>query len=483
MKKVILSFLVFFFSLGFDLQGQNVPKGLEDVICTVSTDKEIYTLGENVEITVCIRNTGVDMVSIELVGCIFNYGIDFSYDHNEGGMCPTLWVPVDLAPDESYGLTFTHAPAQYFLELGEHTIYGNSYSTTSPNLYSDFHFISVVEEFPGIPLFTESFETYIPNQQLCGQNDTLWKPWSGIPGSTMDPFVKNNNPRFGNNSLLIEGVNDAVLLLGNKTSGRYSASFYIFVPEGFTAYYNLLSGFTGALQPSTNGQVFFDLGGQGKIDAGTPNAATFFYSYNQWIYLENIVDIESDSAWIKVDGVQLAAWKWSKGAGVTNQWTVRQWAGIDFYAWNATGSPKYYVDDINFVMLETPASASITPNSLHFFTPDSLTHSFIIENTGQSPLSYQINPVFSDQQIAVHENEMQPTQLILKENAANNNERQPKDEPSMILICENKSTTPILDVGRENVLVHYDGDNVGRLGFSTATTQQIAVRFPYNRLG
>lgn len=483
MKRVFLPLIVFIISMGFDLKSQNVPEGLEDVICTVSTDKEIYTLGENVEISVSILNIGVDMVTIELTGCIFNYGIDFVYDHmwNEGGMCPTLCFPVNLAPGENYGLTFTHTPAQYFLESGEHTIYGNSYSTTSPNIYSEFHFITVLEEFAGISLFTESFETYTPNQQLCGQNDTLWKPWSGLPGTTMDPFVRNTNPHSGSNSLLIEGVNDAVLLLGDKTSGRYAASFYIFVPEGFTAYYNLLSGYSGAMQPSINGQVFFDLAGQGKIDAGTPNAATFLYPYNQWIFLENIVDLESDSAWIKVDGVQLAAWKWSKGTGITNQWTVRQWAGIDFYAWNATGTPKYYVDDINFEMIETPASARITPYSLHFFNPDSLTQSFTIENTGQSPLTYQFNPFFY--QIAYPCKKYPLNFNITGNKKFEINQPLSTQEQSEVITADSKNSPNFSDNGKENVFVHFDGENVGKLGFSTPNTRSIAVRFPYNRFG
>ena len=485
MKKVKLAFAIILGSVCFPIYSQTVPEDLEDVICTVTTDKELYTLGENVEITVSLSNTGIDVVSIDLTGCLFNYGIDFNYDNNSYlGMCPTLLFPIELNPGESFGFPSTHTSDQYYLGLGEHTIYGNSEST--PAFYSDFHFISVVEEFPGIPLFTETFETYFPNQQLCGQNDTLWKPWSGLPGTTMDPFVRNTNARSGSNSLLIEGVNDAVLLIDNKTSGRYSASFYIFVPEGFTAYFNLLSGYSGAMQPSINGQVFFDLAGQGKIDAGTPNAATFLYPYNQWIFLENIVDIESDSAWIKVDGVQLAAWKWSKGTGITNLWTVRQWAGIDFYAWNSTGTPKYYVDDINFEMIETPASASITPYSLHFFNPDSLTQSFTIENTGQSPLSFQINPVFFSfppiPMFTLTDNQL-PINLVSNENMLENDKVLPKEEHDLILISEDKSTTNILDEGRENAMVHYDGENVGRLGFSTASTQQIAVRFPYNRLG
>jgi len=485
MKKIIFISLFILMSYHSSLFSQTVIGNLQDVICTVSTDKEIYSPGEIVEITVSLINTGFDVVSIDLTGCLFNYGIDFGYNNiSYLGICPTLLFPIELNPGESFVFPSTHTPDQNYLELGEHIIYGNSESI--PAFYSDFHFISVVEDIPGIPLFTETFETYIPNQQLCGQNNTLWKPWSGLPGTTMDPFVRNTNTHSGSNSMLIEGVNDAVLLLGNKTSGRYSASFYLFVPDGFTAYYNLLSGFTGALQPSINGQVFFDLAGQGKIDAGTPNAATFIFPYNQWMFLENIVDIESDSAWIKVDGVQLAAWKWSKGTGITNQWTVRQWAGIDFYAWNATGTPKYYVDDISFVMLETSASASISPNSLHFFTPDSLSRSFLIENTGQSPLSYQINPVFLSfppmPSFIPTDNQL-PINPVSDENMLGNDNVLPKHDPDLILISKNISPTSFLDGGRENAMVHYDGDNIGRLGFSTASSQQIAVRFPYNRLG
>lgn len=482
MKTKFLAFVIISFLFGINLNSQSFQENIEDVICTVTTDKEIYTYGENVEITVSIMNTGFETVTVDLTGCIFNYGIDFVYDHiiDEGSICPTLLIPVELLPGESYGQTFIHSPSQYFLDFGEHVIYGNSES--APTYYSAFHFIIVIDETVGTNLFTETFETYTPNQQLCSQNDTLWKPWNGTPGSTNDPFVKNDNPRTGNNSLLIEGLNDAVLLLGDKQSGRYLASFYLMVPEGFTGYYNLLSGFTGAYQPGINAQVFFDVSGLGRVDAGTPNAAFFNYEYDQWNFVENIVDIESDSAWIRINGEDLAAWKWSKGVGATIQWTVRQWAGIDFYAWDDNGTPKYYVDDINFTMLETPACAEITPEGLSFYTPDSLTNSFIIKNTGQSPFSYQINPVFHNPPIIIFDNHISEGG-IYNQNKTDIGVTPLKNIQNSILISENKNPYPFSSGAKDNVFVHFDGENAGKLGFTSPNTRSIAVRFPYNRLG
>lgn len=481
--KTLFTFLLMMLLIpGMTVFSQNVPEDLEDVICTVETDKEIYAYGENVEITVSIVNTGGEMVTVYLTGCIFNYGIDFFYDHITylGGFCPTLVIPVDLAPGGIYGETFIHTPQQYSMGYGEHIIYGNA--EAAPDIFSEFQFIVVIDELPGINLFSESFETYTPNQQLCGQNDTLWKPWNGVPGSTNDPFVQNDNPRNGSNSLLFEGLNDAVLLLGNKQSGRYCASFYIFVPEGFTAYYNLLSGFTGALQASINGQVFFDVSGLGRIDAGTPNAAFFSYEYDQWNFVENIVDIESDSAWIRINGEDLAAWKWSKGTGHTNQFTVRQWEGIDFYAWDDNGTPKYYVDDISFTMLETPACAEITPEGLSFYTPDSLTNSFIIKNTGQSPFSFQINPVFYEPPIIIFDNHNSDGR-IFNQNKTETCLTPLKNGIDDITASDNKNPISFSDQGKNNAFLHYDGENAGKLGFTTSSTRSIAVRFPYNRLG
>jgi hypothetical protein len=480
MKNNYLTLVFICLSIHLSLFSQSTGKGFGDVICTVSTDKEIYIVGENVEITVQLFNSGNETVTIIFpYACLINYIIDYNYNHLEGMLCAAMLTEIVLAPGQSFQESLIHTPSQYILGLGVHNIDG---MTESPPYFSSITSISVVEEIQGTTLFTETFETYTPNQQLCGQNNTLWKPWSGIPGTTMDPFVKNNNPRSGNNSLLIEGLNDAVLLLGDKSSGRYSASFYLFVPAGFTAYYNLLSGYTDAIQPSINGQVYFDLAGQCRIDAGIANAATFSYNYNQWIFIENIVDIDSDSAWIKVDGIQKVAWKWSKGAGVTNQWTVRQWSGIDFYAWNATGTPKYYLDDISFEILETPASALVTPADLHFYSPDSLTRSFLIENTGQSPLSYEITSEYYFPNL-IFPTKKQTLVSELPIESPYSDEKLKKDDPGYLSAACNREPIEFTDELRENPIVHFDGNNIGRLGFSASSTQQIAVRFPYNRLG
>jgi len=480
MKKKFLPSIIILLIINLSLFSQKADKDYYDMICSVSTDKGIYMFGENIEITIRLMNSGTDVVSIDFgSSCFFNYHIDNYYSFLDGAICLTVITTIDLNPGESYSQTFTHTPAQYTLGYGAHSITGNS--QTNPVFFSDNILISVLEFIPGINLFTESFETYTPNQQLCGQNDTLWKPWSGAPGSTIDPYVKNTNPRTGNNSLLIEGLNDVVLLLGDRKSGRYLASFYIFVPEGFTAYYNLLSGFTGTLQPSINGQVFFDISGLGRIDAGTPNAAFFNYSYNEWNFVENIVDIESDSAWIRINGEDLAAWKWSKGTGATNQWTVHQWAGIDFYAWDDNGTPKYYVDDISFTMLETPACAEITPNGLHFFTPDSLTRSFTIENTGQSPFSFEINPVFY--RIIYPCEKYLSNFKITGDKKLEINQPLSKQEQSDVVTFDIHNSPNFIDGGKESVFVHYDTENAGKLGFTTPSTHQIAVRYPYNILG
>ena len=198
-------------------------------------------------------------------------------------------------------------------------------------------------------IITETFEDYNASDFLVLQANSLgndyWDTWSSSPGSAEDPMVSDVVAFTGSNSAVIEGTNDAVLLFGNKTEGKYSVSFNIYVADGFFGYFNLLQDFAGT-NSQWGMQAYFDAGGLGLVDAGAAGAGTFTFSYDTWTFVELIVDLDTDFAQMFVEDDLIVEWQWSTGSFGTG--TLNQLGAMNLYAWAENGTPKAYFDDIDF---------------------------------------------------------------------------------------------------------------------------------------
>jgi PKD repeat protein len=218
-----------------------------------------------------------------------------------------------------------------------------------------------------IPPYVENFETFAAGNYVA-LTSPYWTTWSNLPGGTEDAVIVSTPTHGGTKSVKIDGVNDLVLPLGDKTSGKYIISFYMYVPSGNYGYYNLLQLFNGA-SSEWGAEIFFSTSGAGYGNAGGSNSFTFSYSYNTWFFMKNVIDLDNDLAQIYLNGTLLKQWQWSLGAlGTSN---LNQLGGLDMYAWNVNGTPLYYFDDLSYyeilqldvtAYLEGPfTGASMTP--------------------------------------------------------------------------------------------------------------------------
>ncbi|MBI9035234.1 MAG: T9SS type A sorting domain-containing protein [Bacteroidales bacterium] len=198
----------------------------------------------------------------------------------------------------------------------------------------------------------EGFEAYGAGDNIAASSDD-WTTWSNAPGGAEDPVVSDAQAFAGVNSLKISGTNDAVLLLGDQTEGRYQISFEYFVPSGKLGYYNILHAFDGG-DSKWGLQVLFPAGGTAQVDAGGEAAAAFDFDYNEWMTFKHIVDIDNDWAELYVNGALIYAWQWSAGASNTSG--LNQLGAINLYAWADGGTPEYYID--NIVVEESIAPAA-----------------------------------------------------------------------------------------------------------------------------
>jgi len=199
-------------------------------------------------------------------------------------------------------------------------------------------------------LFQENFDSYTPGQYLAIQSNE-WTTWSGTAGGADDGLVVSDRFLSARYSLLVQGATDLVLRLGDRAEKKYEIKFNIFIETGYAGYYNLLHQFEpGGQNTEWALEVYFANNGTGFINAGGSNAATFTYSQNTWLECSNIIDLEADSAQLRIAGSLVHIWQWSLQSG--GQPGLKQLAALDLYAGAPSGqTPKYYVDDLSFIAL------------------------------------------------------------------------------------------------------------------------------------
>ncbi len=190
MKNIIITSLLILGSFFVKGYSQSPADDWWDVSCTVTTDKQIYTVGENVAITISLINTGPSTVMLGFPSaCTFDYHIDYYYQLLQGMICADIYIEIELSPGEIYSQTYIHHPSQYTLSEGFHEIMGISQSWPS---YDGYTTIQVTDQLPA--------------------SQTLIIPagWSGISS-----YLNPANPNLIN---LLASVAGHLLMVMNNTN-------------------------------------------------------------------------------------------------------------------------------------------------------------------------------------------------------------------------------------------------------------------------
>ncbi len=194
-------------------------------------------------------------------------------------------------------------------------------------------------------LVCEDMEIYNTTDGITTQSPN-WETWSGTGGGTAeDAMVVTTQAASGNNSVNIVGTNagggplDVILLLGDRTDGRYRATFKIYVPAGTDAYYNI-QHFEAPGQEWAH-QIIFNADGTAQLDAEAV-ATAFNYAQDTWITVDQIIDIDNDWTTLIVGGEQLYSWPFS--AQATNATGTNQLGSFNFFPLN--DNSNFFVDDV-----------------------------------------------------------------------------------------------------------------------------------------
>ncbi len=205
------------------------------------------------------------------------------------------------------------------------------------------------------PLFQDKFDTYNAGEQVACQNPDVWTTWASAPCGDDDPYVSNEQSFSGANSVKIIPDDDLVLDLPEYlTSGKYTIKKMIFIPVGGNAYYNVLTSFQPAQEWAF--EVYFNVGGDGQVNAGASAAATFNYDFDTWMESKIVVDLNADWAEYYLDGTMIYAWQWTLGA--SGNGCALQLGALDFYG---QADSDYYFDVLAIYIDDAlPAPSNLT---------------------------------------------------------------------------------------------------------------------------
>nr|NQU91698.1 DUF4394 domain-containing protein [Bacteroidota bacterium] len=197
-------------------------------------------------------------------------------------------------------------------------------------------------------LLEEGFEEYTIGEQLVLQAENMgidyWHCWSTPAGSDEDPFVSNEQIFEGNNSLIIEGLNDAYMDLGGKTEGKFSVNFKLYVPSGFDGFFGIWREMSSW---SSGMEAYFNEDETGFAIVANSDWQPFTYSADMWNDVRAVIDLDNDWAKLYLNNTMLCQAQWSLGP--SGEPGPLKLDIIDFYAgvmWE--GVPKSLVDNIEF---------------------------------------------------------------------------------------------------------------------------------------
>ena len=202
--------------------------------------------------------------------------------------------------------------------------------------------------------FREDFESY--DTEI---NRDIWSSWDG----NTNPIELGHDPTGGvrkkcgliryNAAVELSPGTDALLNLGNKTTGKWGLTFDMYIPANKTAYMNL----QGKVPVDLNapewlvGNIYFGYGNvkKGLIDATSLGSIDFDYPEDKWFKMEMNFDISpgiDNATWqFNIDGVEVIP----AGTILPNRAGYTSLGGVNFLA--RDGNIEYYVDNFCYKQL------------------------------------------------------------------------------------------------------------------------------------
>ncbi len=244
-------------------------------------------------------------------------------------------------------------------QLGAVDFYSGTYTAATPKYFvDDVNFM----EYQDIPSYFENFESYASGENIAMENPTWWKTWENLPGTSQDGAIITGNAHSGTHTVSIDFVpdnTDLVLKLGDRKTGQYKLSWWMYIQPSYGGYYNIQHYESVGLDYAC--EVWFNSAGSGFLRAGG-NDYPFVYPQYTWFRVVHYIDLDNDLIMLVINGEMVHHWPFSYQSNSTGG--TKQLGGVDFYAATPDGSPPYYlVDDVELIP-RAPAEIPLSPWAL-----------------------------------------------------------------------------------------------------------------------
>jgi len=189
---------------------------------------------------------------------------------------------------------------------------------------------------------SEDFENYTLGD-ISPQSD-IWNTWT--PNSAGESAVVSNAQASGGAQSLnvtAAGGDDQLLLLGDRTSGRYILKWRMYIPTGSGAYYNIQKDEdTPGVGDAFANEVVFAVNGTGQYAIGG-GSVNFNSPKDTWFDVYNAVALDTDRNTVWINDVVVTSHPASWQAG--SQSGIAQLGSIDFYGFSNV-SANFFVDNV-----------------------------------------------------------------------------------------------------------------------------------------
>ncbi|MCD4664864.1 MAG: hypothetical protein K8R68_06290, partial [Bacteroidales bacterium] len=236
----------------------------------------------------------------------------FTYDHDS-------WI------EFAHNINLTDDWAEYYVdgslihewqwslqaqgEPGTNQLGGIDFFANTGNVY---YFDDVTYEEIQMALYDDDFESYSVGDYIAVENPEWWTTWANAPGTGEDALISDDQAHSGNNSVLVDevgGATDLILKLGDKTSGVFAVSWWMYVPAGAAGYYN----FQHFEAPGNEWaiEVYLNLDGTADVHAGGANEIGRASGRERGKKLAHDINVTDDWAEYYVEGSLIHEWQWS----------------------------------------------------------------------------------------------------------------------------------------------------------------------------
>ena len=223
----------------------------------------------------------------------------------------------------------------------------------------------------------ENFDALTVGGLVADQLGGMWTTWSGT--SADDATVSDAYSNSPDNSFVVDaGAVDLVYTFGAEalTTGKWNYSNYIYVPTGFSGYFNVQSEPTPGVAWVID--FYFDDGGAGRFSVDGTDT-DFTYAQDTWIMVQINFDLDADMGDVYFDGELVYSFVTANSIG-----------GIDYYGGvSYKSSPSYEFPYTVSDILNLIADSGFCLQKFNEYENDiALGRSYMEEQEIKFPLSY-----------------------------------------------------------------------------------------------